>query len=96
LVLSEIAINSSADIAHTNAPIEEDTHRVIGMLALTGVRCMVDVGRFLFNSTSDLGLFLTRNCSESMKLLTLASGKWTGRGCTFVTVKGKATYLLLP
>jgi hypothetical protein len=43
LVLLEIAINSSADIPQTNAPIEEYTHRVIGMLALTGVRCMVDV-----------------------------------------------------
>ena len=43
LALSEIAINSNADIAHTNAPIEEYTHRAFGMLALTGVRCMVDV-----------------------------------------------------
>lgn len=33
LVRSEIAINSSADIAQTNAPIEEYTQRVIGMLA---------------------------------------------------------------
>src|SRR5215469_2494479 len=42
-VLLDIAINSSADIAQTNAPIEEYTHRVISMLTLTGVRCTVDV-----------------------------------------------------
>lgn len=56
LVLSDITINSSADIAQTNAPIEEYTHRVIAMLVLTGVRCVVEVASFLFNSTSDLGL----------------------------------------
>ena len=56
LVLSDITINSSADIAQTNAPIEEYTHRVIAMFALIGVRCVVDVASFLFNCTSDLGL----------------------------------------
>ena len=35
LVLSDMAINSSADIAQTEAPTEEYTHRAIGMLALT-------------------------------------------------------------
>lgn len=58
LALSDIAINSSADIAQTSAPIEEYTHRVIGMPALTAVRCMVEVDNLLFNSTSGSGLLI--------------------------------------
>jgi len=61
-VLSDMAINNSANTAHATAPTEEYTHLAIGTLTLTRLRCIFDIRSFLFTSTADwLASYLERD-----------------------------------